>query len=78
MSNPTAPDLYRQESEISKSDINSLDAKDLSYQHNETVAIPQFETILEDDEHETGNVGAAAYEKSKHMAEIVSQATPWW
>jgi hypothetical protein len=64
-----SPALYRQESEISKSDVDSVDQEKGYQTHRETVNVP--DAIPEDEEDTGGNVGTAAYEKSKHMAEIV-------
>jgi hypothetical protein len=64
-----APSLYRQESEISKSDLASIDTEKGLIAHTEEVQVPN--TIVEEDEDEGGNVGVAAYEQSKQMAEIV-------
>lgn len=58
---------------MSKSDVYSLNTEKGMLEHREDAVIPA--TIREEDENdenEHGNVGAAAYEKSKHMAEIVS------
>lgn len=62
-----APALYRQESEISKTDTSIFTEKGV-IGHHELVDVP--DTITEEDE--GGNVGSAAYEKSKHMEELVS------
>jgi hypothetical protein len=62
--------LYRQDSEFSKSDIDPIDGEKGNYNHREHVRIPHV--IEEENEAETGNVGANEYEKSKHMAKIVS------
>jgi hypothetical protein len=64
-----SPTLYRQESEISKSDVDSVDHEKGYQTHRENVNVP--DAIPEGDEDTGGNVGTAAYEKSKHMAEIV-------
>lgn len=56
---------------MSKSDVYSLNTEKGMLEHREDAVIPA--TIREEDENdenEHGNVGAAAYEKSKHMAEI--------
>lgn len=55
---------------MSKSDIGTLDQEKGGYDHRERLDVPG--TIAEDDEDTGGNVGTAEYEKSKHMAEIVS------
>jgi hypothetical protein len=64
------PQLYRQETDLSKSDAGTLDQEKAGYDHRENVNVPQ--TIAEGDEDTGGNVGTAEYEKSKLMAEIVS------
>ncbi|GHJ84788.1 hypothetical protein NliqN6_1190 [Naganishia liquefaciens] len=61
----TTPALYRQESEISKTDTSIFTEKGV-VGHHELVDVP--DTITEEDE--GGNVGSAAYEKSKHMEEL--------
>lgn len=66
----TTPALYRQESEISKTDTSIFDEKAV-IGHHEVVNVP--DTIAEAEEDESGNVGQAAYEKSKTMEELVSQ-----
>lgn len=66
----TTPALYRQESELSKTDASIFTEKG-AIAHNELLAVP--ETISEGDEDESGNVGLAAYEKSKNMEELVSR-----
>ncbi|KAJ9124852.1 hypothetical protein QFC24_002781 [Naganishia onofrii] len=63
----TTPALYRQESEVSKTDASIFTEKG-AVAHHELLAVP--ETITEGDEDESGNVGLAAYEKSKHMEEL--------
>ncbi|KAJ9114603.1 hypothetical protein QFC22_005476 [Naganishia vaughanmartiniae] len=63
----TTPALYRQESEMSKTDASIFTEKG-AIAHHELLAVP--ETISEGDEDESGNVGLAAYEKSKHMEEL--------
>jgi len=70
-----SPTLYRQESEISKSDIDSVDHEKGFQTHRENVNVP--DAIPEGDEDTGGNVGTAAYEKSKHMAEIVGVRREW-
>jgi hypothetical protein len=62
--------LYRQDTELSKSDFASINTEKGLVAHNENVQVP--DTISEEDEDAEGNVGIAAYEKSKQMAEIVS------
>jgi hypothetical protein len=64
----TTPALYRQESEISKTDTSIFTEKGV-VAHHELVDVP--DTITEEDE--GGNVGSAAYEKSKHMELVSSQ-----
>lgn len=72
MSNPIVPELHRQETEMSKSDVYSLNTEKGMLEHREDAQIPATITEEDENENETGNVGAAAYEKSKTMAEIVS------
>lgn len=67
----TTPALYRQESEISKTDTSIFTEKGV-IAHHELVDVP--DTITEEDE--DGNVGRAAYEKSKTMEELVSAGSP--
>lgn len=64
------PQLYRQETDVSKSDIGTIDGEKGNYDHRETLKVP--DTIAEMDEDTGGNVGIAEYERSKQMAEIVS------
>jgi hypothetical protein len=45
------------------------DEEKLNYEHREVSAAPKLQTLGEEDEN---NVGAAAYEQSKLMADIVS------
>jgi hypothetical protein len=66
---PAAPSLYRQDSDVSKSDYASINTEKGLIAHTEEVQVPN--TIAEEDEDEGGNVGVAAYEQSKQMAEIV-------
>lgn len=54
---------------MSKTDASIFTEKG-AVAHHELLAVP--ETITEGDEDESGNVGLAAYEKSKHMEELVS------
>lgn len=71
---PPFPVLERQETEFSKSDLASLttattiDNEKGYVAHVDHVQVPQ--TILESDEDEDGNVGVAAFEASKQVAEI--------
>lgn len=62
----TTPNLYRHDSELSKTDTSIFTEKG-AVAHHELVDVPQ--TISEEDE--DGNVGRAAYEKSKTMEELV-------
>lgn len=82
MSHPTSldalPPLERQETDSSKSDLTSLTTTttivgEKGYAHHiDHVQVPQ--TIDEErDEDADGNVGVAAYEQSKQVAEIVSR-----
>jgi hypothetical protein len=64
------PELYRQETDFSKSDLETIDHEKGISAHRENINVPH--AIPEGDEDEDGNVGQAAYERSKHMAEIVS------
>ena len=64
------PQLYRQETDVSKSEIGTIDGEKGNYDHRETLKVP--DTIAEMDEDTGGNVGIAEYERSKQMAEIVS------
>lgn len=65
----TLPTLARQESEVSDF---TVDNEKGGVKHIDQVAVP--DTIAEDDE--GPNVGMAAYEASKQMAEIVRPSRP--
>lgn len=78
MSHPTSldalPPLERQETDYSKSDATTIDGEKGYAHHIDHVQVPQ--TIDEErDEDADGNVGVAAYEQSKQVAEIVSSRT---